>query len=176
MVISSPPSNVATIQEQDATATTTKNTSTPAPVTFGSPLTPLDEVELSTPHEPQCRRSLLKDNDAFWDALEVFDDCMYDSDGNMPPEVTEVDLFHFEDAISTEVPSTAEPLVQQENIALINDDELKRMKVDVLKAELRKRGLSTSGKKAELLERLRKAMVDKIPHWDYAIIIYFAYC
>ena len=80
MVISSPPSNVAAIQEQDATATTTENTSMQAPVTFGSPLPPLDEVELSTPHEPQCRRSLLKDNDAFWDALEVFDDCMYDSD------------------------------------------------------------------------------------------------
>ena len=35
--------------------------------------------------------------------------------------------------------------------------------MDVLKSELRKRGLSTSGKKAELLEKLKKAMVDKIP-------------
>ena len=32
-----------------------------------------------------------------------------------------------------------------------------------MKAELRKRGLSTNGKKAELVEKLKKAMVDKIP-------------
>ena len=126
-------------------------------------MTPLDEVELSTPHEPQCRRSLLKDNDDFWDALDAFDDCLYDSDGNMPPESTEADLFHFEESISTEVVSTAEPLIRQENIVIIDDDEIKKMKVDSLKAELRKRGISTSGKKAELVDKLKKAMVDKIP-------------
>ena len=61
-----------------------------------------------------------------------------------------------------EVSSTAEPLVQQEYIALVNDNEVKKMKMDVLKSELRKCSLSTSGKKAELLERQKKAMVDKI--------------
>ncbi len=39
--------------------------STPTPVTFGSPLTPLDAVDLSTPQEPQCRRSLFLENDDF---------------------------------------------------------------------------------------------------------------
>ena len=79
------------------------------PVIFGSPLTPLDEVELSTPHELQCHWSLLKDNEAFWDALEVFGNNMYNSVGNMSPEVTEVDLFCFKDSILTEVASAAEP-------------------------------------------------------------------
>ena len=37
------------------------------------------------------------------------------------------------------------------------------MKVDTLKTELRNRGLSTSGKKAELLERLENAMVNRVP-------------
>ena len=62
------------------TATTNENTSTPAPVVFSFPLTLLDEVELSTTHEPQCYQSLLQDNDDFWDTLDVFDDCMCNSD------------------------------------------------------------------------------------------------
>ena len=37
------------------------------------------------------------------------------------------------------------------------------MKVDLLKIELRKRGISTSGKKTELLEKLRNAMRERIP-------------
>ena len=82
----------------------------------------------------------------------------------MPHEVTEVDLIHFEDTISTEVDRTVEPLIWQENIVIIDNDELKRMKVNVnvLKSELRKRSLSTSEKKAKLLDKLKKAMVDKI--------------
>ena len=49
------------------------------------------------------------------------------------------------------------------HIHIISDDELKKMKVDMLKLELRKRGLNTCGKKSELLEKLKKAMEDKIP-------------
>ncbi len=37
------------------------------------------------------------------------------------------------------------------------------MEVDTLKTELRNRRLSTSGKKAELLERLENAMVNRVP-------------
>ena len=40
---------------------------------------------------------------------------------------------------------------------------MKKIKVDLLKIELRKRGLSTSGKKTELIEKLRNAMRDRIP-------------
>ena len=81
----------------------------------------------------------------------------------MSPESTEADLFHFEESLSTEVVSTAKPLIWQENIVIIDNDEIKKMKVDSLKAELCKRSLSTSRKKAELVEKLKKDMVDKIP-------------
>ena len=37
------------------------------------------------------------------------------------------------------------------------------MEVDVLKAELHKSGRSTSGKKVKPLEKLKKAMIEKIP-------------
>ena len=70
---------------------TDEKPTTPTPVTFGSPLTPIDAVDLSTPQEPQCRRSLFLENDEFVDALDDFLDCMYDSDGNGPPEAKEED-------------------------------------------------------------------------------------
>ena len=98
MVISTPPSDIPASQGQEAIAPTTKNPLMPTPVIFSSPLTPLNEVELSTPHEPQCHRSSLKDNNDFWDALDAFNNCLYDSDGNVPPESTEADSFHYEES------------------------------------------------------------------------------
>ena len=53
--------------------------------------------------------------------------------------------------ILKEVLSTTEPLICRENVVIINNDEIKKMKMYSLKAELRKCGLSTSGKKAELV-------------------------
>ena len=137
--------------------------STPTPVTFGSPLTPIDEVDLSTPQEPQCRRSLFLENDEFVDALDDFLDCMYDSDGNGPPEAKEEDQFQFEEAVLAVSDGASVPVLPSEKIVIIEDSELKKMKVDTLKTELRIRGLSTSGKKAELLERLKNAMINKVP-------------
>ena len=52
---------------------------------------------------------------------------------------------------------------QSQKIAIIEDVELQKMKVDALKTELLNRGLNTSGKKAELLDRLKNARVNRIP-------------
>ena len=59
--------------------------------------------------------------------------------------------FIMKSQILKEVLSTAEPLICRENVVIINNDEIKKMKMYSLKAELRKCGLSTSGKKAELV-------------------------
>ena len=44
----------------------------------------------------------------------------------------------------------------QENIGIIDNNEMKKMKVDLLKAEVQKCSLSTNGKKAYLLEKLKR--------------------
>ena len=44
----------------------------------------------------------------------------------------------------------------------ISDDEIKKMKVDLLKKELKKRGLSVHEKKAKLQQQLLDAMRDKV--------------
>ena len=107
----------------------------------------------------------MQDNDDFWDTLDVLEDCLYDSaDGNMHPEATEADLFHFEDPILTEVVATALPLSTKKKIVITSDDEIKRINVDTLKAELHKCDLSKSGKKVKLLEKLKyTSMVNKTP-------------
>ncbi len=43
-----------------------------------------------------------------------------------------------------------------QNIIILTDDEIEKLKVDGLKKELRTRGLLHTGKKAELVERLKK--------------------
>ena len=151
------------IETQEIEDNTDEKPSTPTPVTFGSPLTPIDAVDLSTPQEPQCRRSLFLENDEFVDALDDFIDCMYDSDGNGPPEAKEEDQFQFEEAVSAVADGSSVPVFHAAKIVIIEDVELKKMKVDALKTELRNRGLNTSGKKAELLDRLKNAMVNRIP-------------
>ena len=45
---------------------------------------------------------------------------------------------------------------------LISDDDIKTLKVDQLRQELKSRGLDNRGLKNELKERLEKAMVNKI--------------
>ena len=86
-------------EEKDAAADSTQQSSTLTLVTLSSPLTPIDAVEFSTPHEPPCWRSLRLDSDEKMNALCAFDDVFYNSDDNGPPKATEADSFHNEKAI-----------------------------------------------------------------------------
>ena len=82
--------------------------------------------------------------------LGTFDDVSCNSDYKGAPEVTEADSFHYEKDILQEVLTDAISLVDEPKIVIISDDDIKKMKVDFLKMELRKRCLSYSSNKAEL--------------------------
>ncbi len=97
----------------------------PTPVAFGSPLTPIDAVDFSTPQEPQCRPSLFLENDKFVDALDDFLDCMYDSDGNGPPEAKEEGRFQFEEAVLAVADGSSVPVLPAEKIVIIDKAELR---------------------------------------------------
>ena len=111
-------------------------------------------------------------------AFDALFDEGYDSDGQLYHYGNaEIEKLMQENLHEDELPSTAQR--QQDNeeqqqqqpeqndnlptFILIPDSELKKMRVDVLKKECKKRNLPTSGRKAELLERLQKAMVDQVP-------------
>ena len=49
-----------------------------------------------------------------WDDLDAFDDCLYDSDYNMPSGLKEMDFVYIEDPILIEVAGIEEPLVSKE--------------------------------------------------------------
>lgn len=76
-----------------------------------------------------------------------------------PPQIW-VDCFHYEKAILEEVSTDAIPLVDKHKIVIIRNDDMKKMKVDLSKIDQCKRGLTTSGKKVELLEKLRKNILN----------------
>ena len=46
---------------------------------------------------------------------------------------------------------------------LISNEDIAKLKVDSLRVELKKLGLSRKGSKAELINCLKKAMIDKVP-------------
>ena len=74
-----------------------------------------------------------------------------------------MDSQHEEHDLVEEIGPDDDKISVPENIIISTDVEIKKLKVDGLKKELRTRGLSHVGKKAELIERLKKAMVDRIP-------------
>ena len=49
-----------------------------------------------------------------------------------------------------------------QNFVLISDDDIKKLKVEGLRKELKMRGLSSKGLKSELVDRLKKAMTDRV--------------
>ena len=101
----------------------------------------------------------------------------YDSDGEKAPYLKENDseMEELEQScalqVGREVGETAAAVSGElltsvgpkDNFVLISDAELVKLKVDELREELKKRGLPKNGLKAELKERLRKAMLDKVP-------------
>ena len=54
-------------------------------------------------------------------------------------------------------------IAAEPQFVLISDDDIKKLKVDQLRQELKARGLGIRGLKNELKERLEKAMVNNIP-------------
>lgn len=64
---------------------------------MGSPLIPIDAVDLSTSQEPLCQQSLFLASDEF-------------VDGNGPPEGKEEDQFQLEDAVSAAAHSQTDKL------------------------------------------------------------------
>ena len=162
-----PPDQLILANEKEINTEKSKSS---APVSLDSPLTPTAEIELSTPHEPPRRRSLL----SLFENLEIFDEdedgVCYDSDGNEPPVASIHDSSHFETccgdiSIHNDTTTTNENITAAEFIPL-DDSHIMSMKVDELKQQLRLRGLSKNGLKAELRDRLKKAMVDKVPIQD----------
>ena len=130
---------------------------------IGSPLTPFDGVELSTPQEPSYRRSLIDVGGESDDECGNTDAINYDSDGNGPPQATLMDSYHEEHYLIDEIDDDDPEVPETDDIVILSDEDIKKLKVDGLKKELRCRGLSHAGKKAELVERLKKAMVDRVP-------------
>ena len=126
-----------------------------------SPLTLTAKVDISTPHEPSRRRSLVERFEkmlSFDEAVEA--DC-YDSDGNEPPCVVEEEFEHFENSLDQIIGTAAVTIPAAGNFVFLDTNAIDRFKVDELRQELEKRGLSKTGLKAELTERLKKAMVKK---------------
>ena len=101
----------------------------------------------------------------------------YDSDGLMPIEydlgedmkklevyndtVVGLDGVRLEEMATTMVDNGGGDGVG-DTFVLLTEAEIKGFKVDTLRKELKSRGLHVTGKKAELVERLEKAMVDKV--------------
>ena len=68
-----------------------------------------------------------------------------------------MDSQHEEHDLVEEIGPDDDKISVPENIIISTDVEIKKLKVDGLKKELRTRGLSHAGKKAELIERLKKS-------------------
>ena len=137
--------------------------STPGAVAVGSPLTPVDHLPLSTPNEPTARRYLFHQNDDGDDSNDVIEELGYDSDGNEPPVSTVDDSFHVEPEAGLETRRDESEKSDDCQVVIIDLNDIKKMKVDQLRKELRLRGLSHRGLKQELIERLNKACEDKVP-------------
>ena len=148
--------------DEDPPSTTNPTMNTPvAPITVvGSPLTPMVDVDISTPNEPCQRRLLVKCFKLSIDDGNEVD--LYDSDGNEPPVVDNAELNHFEDSLDDALSNTMPFLEQTRKFVFLTDDAIDSLKVDELKLELKKRILSKTGKKPELRERMKSQWLIKL--------------
>ena len=94
----------------------------------------------------------------------------YDSNELIAEYYPEQDLIELENYRKVEielcegdaVPELA-PAIAASQFVLIADSEMKKLKVDELRRELKNRGLGTGGLKKDLQARLKKAMEDRVP-------------
>ena len=119
-------------------------------------------VQISTPAAPSTRRIYATEDSG----LDLTGEG-YDSDGNPPPFSSSFDKHHQEAAVNDfdaneEIFDDANDGSADNMFVLLENEEIKKLKVDELRAELIKRGLSKNGLKLDLQERLSKAMDDGV--------------
>ena len=125
-----------------------------------------EPLELSIPEEPTIRK-IFNPGDTDGEVT-----CAgYDSDGNPPPYPLRSDTLHQEVVVpnfyaAEEIFADANDGATENMFVLIENEVLQKMKVDELKSELDKRGLSKTGLKKDLLERMYKAMDEGTPCID----------
>ena len=142
---------------------TTSNTTTERTINFSKPTKRI----INMPPDPSMEMMSEELSDLMYELG-------YDSDGeppyfgNMEEEKMLMELFNEvsvgsepQEEESTSTSTTGTTTTTNQNAAsfiLITDEEINRLKVDLLRRELKKRGLSVGGKKAELQLRLKEAM------------------
>ena len=104
--------------------------------------------------------------------LESLFEMGYDSDGEFAEFTHKGDeaamMEYVEDEMTNNIASpqqdaeSAAP-VNNNSFILITDEQLGKLKLDEMRQECKKRGLRIGGRKADLVDRLKKAMVDKVP-------------
>ena len=99
------------------------------PTTIGSPLIPIDGVELSIPNKPAIRRLIVDVHEGLDDEFDLNDALNYDSDGNLPPQVTLMDSQHEEHDLVEEIGPDDDEISVPENIIILTDEEIKKLKV-----------------------------------------------
>ena len=74
-----------------------------------------------------------------------------------------MDIYYEEHYLIDKIDDNNPEVPEIDDIIILSNDNIKNLKVDGLKKVCCCRGIPHAGKKAELAERLKKAMVDKVP-------------
>ena len=96
---------------------------------IGSPLIPINGVELSTPQQPPYHCSLIDVGSELDDGCGNSDAINYDSDGNGPP-VTLMDSYHEEHYLVDEIDDDDPEVPKTDDIVILSDEDIKKLKGD----------------------------------------------
>ena len=153
---------VSVIQHIGSPADTISHLSQPSVAGIATFSSPLKATDIGVPESPAQRVVLPVNEDAYEEG--------YDSDCLRPPWEegggVEFELRQAEEEPLPSAPPPFTPEVHQdrndaEKIATL--DEVSKMKVSLLKEELKKRALPFNGKKQDLVSRLNQAIINKVP-------------
>ena len=95
---------------------------------IGSPLTPIDRVELSTPQQPLCHRSLIDVRSELDDECSSSDAIYNGSDGNGPPQATLMDRYHEKHYLIDESDDDDPEVPKNDDIVILSDGDIKKLK------------------------------------------------